>query len=256
MPGTVSTMSQHAARAIARLVPEALLGGMIRRVYPRLEPELAVLGSFVPRGGTAVDVGGWFGPWTARLLQHADRVVTIEADPGLAGLLARTFPAARVIQAAASDGTGTATLWSPPGGAIIGLSSLEHGSGVPRTVQKIKIDDLGLTDVRFMKLDIEGHEQAALLGAAETVRRDLPVLLLELETRHQPISPVVSLLTSWGYRGSVLVDGTWRLLDDFDLAEHQARQAGQLNRSFPARVLRPGTRYINSVLFRNSSGPA
>ncbi|WP_460370365.1 hypothetical protein, partial [Actinocorallia lasiicapitis] len=61
-------MSQRAARVIASLTPKPLLGAVIRAVYPRIEPELARLAEFVPAGGTAVDVGGWFGPWTGRLL--------------------------------------------------------------------------------------------------------------------------------------------------------------------------------------------
>lgn len=252
-------MSQRLSRAVADLLPKPLLGALVRGVYPRLEPELARLAEFVPRGGTAVDVGGWFGPWTARLSRRADRVVAVEADPGLARLLERTFPDARVVAAAASDREGTTTLWSPAAGAIVGISSVEeagrgHPGAVPASVPRVRIDGLGLADVRFMKLDIEGHEQAALLGAERTVRRDLPVLLLELETRHRPFEPVLSLLSGWGYRGEVLVGGGWVPLEDFDLASHQRSHAAQLARSFPSRVLFPGTRYVNSVLFRHPSG--
>lgn len=252
-------MSQRLSRAVADLLPRSLVGALVRSVYPRLEPELARLAEFVPRGGTAVDVGGWFGPWTARLLRHADRVVVVEADPGLARLLERTFPAARVVAAAASDEAGRTTLWSPAAGAIVGVSSVEeagrgHPGAVAASVPRVRIDDLGLTDVRFVKLDIEGHEAAALRGAVRTIRRDLPVLLLELEERHGTVGPVLSLLAEWGYRGEVLTDGGWLPLEDFDLASHQRAHAAQLARSFPSRVLFPGTRYVNSVLFRHPSG--
>ncbi|GAA3232317.1 FkbM family methyltransferase [Actinocorallia longicatena] len=243
-------MSQRAARAIAALTPEPLLGAVIRRAYPRIEPELADLGRLVPPGGTALDVGGWFGPWTQRLLRHADRVVTIEADPGLAALLQRTFGDARVISAAASDHTAGATLWRPPGGALAGISSVEHrpeGEAAATPVPTVRIDDLGLDDLRFVKMDIEGHELAALRGAELTIRRDLPVLLLELEARHGTVGPVLDLLDGWGYEGSV----AGKPLAEFDLAAHQAARAYQLGRSFPARVLRPGDRYVNSVVFRH-----
>ncbi|WP_106397659.1 FkbM family methyltransferase [Actinocorallia populi] len=252
-------MNQRLSRAVADLLPAPLVGAVVRGVYPRVEPELARLAEFVPRGGTALDVGGWFGPWTARLLRRADRVVTIEADPDLARLLARTFPQARVVAAAASDRDGPTTLWSPAAGAIVGVSSVEEaGKGqpgaVPATVPRTRIDDLAVADVRFIKIDIEGHEGAALRGAERTIRRDLPVLLLELEARHQPLEPVLSLLEGWGYRGEILVDGHWRPLEGFDLASHQRSHAAQLARSFPSRVLFPGTRYVNSVLFRHPSG--
>ncbi|GAA0957556.1 FkbM family methyltransferase [Actinocorallia libanotica] len=251
-------MSQHLSRALAGLLPRPLVGALIRGVYPRIEPELGRLADFVPRGGTALDVGGWFGPWTSRLLRRADRVVTIEADPEMARLLERTFPAVRVVAAAASDHAGETTLWSPAAGAIVGVSSVEetgrgHQNTVPTPVPRVRIDDLAVSDVRFVKLDIEGHELAALRGAERTVRRDLPVLLLELEARHQPLEPVLSLLAEWGYRGEILTEGSWRPLEGFDLASHQRSHAAQLARPFPSRVLFPGTRYVNSVLFRHTS---
>ncbi|MCD0451252.1 FkbM family methyltransferase [Actinocorallia sp. API 0066] len=246
-------MSQRLSRAVARVLPKRLVGAAVRAVYPRAEPELRHLDEFVPVGGTAVDVGAWFGPWTARLLRRADRVVAVEADPELAALLGRTFPAVRVVAAAASDRDGMATLWSPPAGAIVGLSTLEREAGGGAKVPTVALDGLGLADVRFLKFDIEGHELAALRGAEGLVRGDLPVLLLELEARHGTLDPVVDLLDSWGYAGFVRSGGRWQSLSGFDLASHQAAHAAHLTRSFPSRVLFPGTGYLNSVLFRHHS---
>jgi len=225
----------------------------MRAVYPRLEPELGRLAEFVPAGGTAVDVGGWFGPWTARLLRRADRVVAIEADPELAALLRRTFPSAQVVQAACSAAAGETELWIPPN-RLAGLSSVEQRIGRPVTVPKITLDAIDLADVRFLKLDIEGHELAALQGGEDTIRRDRPVVLLELEERHQPIAPVVELLGSWGYAGSVLQGGGWVRLADFPLAERQRATLPALDRALLRRVVRPEPRYPNSVLFRPVRG--
>ncbi|MFD0856450.1 rRNA adenine N-6-methyltransferase family protein, partial [Actinomadura adrarensis] len=84
-------------RRLERVLPLWLIGRLVRSVYPRLEPELSRLSEYVPAGGTAVDIGGWFGPWTRRLAKRADRVVTIEADPRLAALLRRTFSRVDVV---------------------------------------------------------------------------------------------------------------------------------------------------------------
>ncbi|MEO5877903.1 MAG: FkbM family methyltransferase [Streptosporangiaceae bacterium] len=244
-------MSPRAAQLIASLTPKPLVGALVRHVYPRIEPELGLLASYVPQGGTAVDVGGWFGPWTQRLLGRSARVVTIEADSELARLLGRTFPTATVVHAAASDRDGETTLWSPPGGAIIGVSSVARSAGTGAQVPEIMIDSLNLDDVRFVKMDIEGHELAALRGAEKTIRRDLPVVLLELEVRHQPLEPVLDLMNSWGYQARVAPQNRWIPLTGFDLAAHQRTNSAHLNRSFPSRVLRPGPRYVNCVLFVN-----
>ncbi|MFF0722332.1 FkbM family methyltransferase [Micromonospora sp. NPDC003816] len=244
-------LSPAATSGVAAILPQRLLAGAIRRVYPRVEPELARLVDFVPAGGTAVDVGAWYGPWTARLVRRADRVVAVEPTSALAGQLRVAFPAVEVVEAAVSDHEGTATLYLPEGGAIVGTSSLEDETqGQPVSVRRITLDSLGLTDVRFVKLDIEGHELPALRGAAETVRRDRPVLLIEVEERIQPMEPLIDLLTSWGYRGYVLPDRQWIPLADFDLGGHQRESIARVGQSFARRVVWPRPRYVNSVLFR------
>jgi FkbM family methyltransferase len=223
----------------------------MRAIYPRIEPELAGIASWAPHGGTALDVGAWYGPWSARLLALADQVVAFEPNPSLVPLLRAGLPGARIIDAAASDDEGTVQLWLPGGGrGGEGLASLEHETERSVTVRRLRIDDLGLTDVRFVKMDIEGHEAAALRGAEKTIRRDWPVLLLELETRHQRIGDVTGMLAEWGYQGSVLAGSDWVPLDSFDLAGHQRANARVAERGLIGRLARPGERYINSVLFK------
>ncbi|MBA9005261.1 FkbM family methyltransferase [Thermomonospora cellulosilytica] len=236
-------------RGLSAVVPARLIGSFVRAVYPRLEPELARLEDFVPAGGTAVDVGGWFGPWARRLVGRADRVVTVEADPKLAGVLRRAFPQAEVVHAAASDECGQIDLWIPESGALAGISSVGGGVGRPVTVAQVTLDSLQLKDVRFIKLDIEGHELNALRGAQETIRRDLPNLLIELEERHRQMPEVLGLLRGWGYTGHVLLESGWIPLAEFDLVAHQRQTLHELDRGFVGRLLRPGRRYVNSVLF-------
>jgi len=233
------------------MIPERFLAGAIRAVYPRVEPELAALGDYVPTGGTAVDIGAWLGPWTSRLLRHADHVVAVEPTPALARRLRETFPTVQVVEAAISDHVGTATLHLPAAGAIVGTSSLEDpDQGDPVEVERTTLDELELTDVRFVKLDIEGHELPALRGAERTVRRDRPLLLIEVEERIQPAAPLVDLLAEWGYRGYVLPEREWIPLADFDLATHQRQAIARVEQSFVRRVLWSKPRYVNSVLFR------
>lgn len=236
--------------AAAQAVPGRAFAAAMRAVYPRVEPELACLASWAPRGGTAVDVGAWYGPWTARLSALADRVVSIEPNPALAALVRAAFPAARVVEAAASDHDGTAQLWLPPGGrGAEGTASLERTGGRSITVRRLTIDGLGLTGVRFIKMDIEGHEAAALRGAEQTIKRDSPVLVLELEARHQPIDQVIGTLAGWGYQGTVLAGRSWVPLADFGLAAHQRAASHVAARGMLGRLARPGERYINLVRF-------
>jgi FkbM family methyltransferase len=247
MAGTLSTelSSRFAAALPARAVAAA-----VRTAYPRVEPELARLASYAPRGGTAVDVGAWYGPWTRGLRRIADRVVAVEPTPELARCVAAAFPDVRVIEAVASDHTGTAELFLPSGGPGVGTSSLEYGTGASLTVTRVMLDELALTDVRFVKLDVEGHELPALRGAERTVRRDRPLLMVELEERIQPVEPVLDLLAGWGYRAYVMPDDEWLPLAGFDLIAHQRDALARVDQSFARRVIRPKPRYVNMVLFR------
>ncbi|MGW0709886.1 FkbM family methyltransferase [Streptomyces sp. NPDC002643] len=240
---------------LAPLLPERLVASVARAVYPRFEPELARLDELCPADcGTAVDVGGWYGPWTRRLSGRARRVVTVEPVPRLARLLASATPHnVRVVQAAASDRPGTARLWLPTGDdGGRGVSSLVRRDIHARAldVRCVTLDGLGLADVGFVKIDVDGNELAVLQGASGLLVRDRPALFIELESRIQPIAPVVDLLAGLGYAGWVRPAGAWLPLDPAALEAHQARTAYVVSRGLLRRVLPfAGPRYVNSVLF-------
>lgn len=244
------------AARLAPHLPTRLIAAAAGLVYPRFEPELARLDDLCPPGcGTAVDVGGWYGPWTRRLAGRAHQVVTVEPVPHLARLLTSASPAnVRVIQAAASDHPGTARLWLPPDDeGERGVSSLVRRDIHARAldVPCVTLDGLGLRDVGFIKIDVDGAELPVLRGAHGLLTHDRPALFIELESRIQPITPVVDLLAGLGYAGWVLPGHTWLPLDPAALEAHQARASYVVSQGLLRRVLPflRGPRYVNSVLF-------
>jgi FkbM family methyltransferase len=66
---------------------------------------------------------------------------------------------------------------------------------VAYTCDIVALDNLDLEPVAFIKLDVQGSEAAALRGAAKTLARDLPALMVE-----RPGDEVVEFLTPFGYR--------------------------------------------------------
>src|SRR5215831_3358021 len=101
MPTDLSRRGKAIHARIISVVPPRSIAAIMCRLYPRVEPELARLGQYIPRGGAALDVGAWYGPWTRRMAGNADEVVAIEAHPQLAELLRRTAPGVDVRHAAA-----------------------------------------------------------------------------------------------------------------------------------------------------------
>ncbi|MDN0194409.1 FkbM family methyltransferase [Streptomyces sp. S.PNR 29] len=243
------------AARLAPFLPARLVAATARAVYPRFEPELARLADLCPPGcGTAVDVGGWYGPWTHRLAGLARQVVTVEPVPHLARLLADGCPGnVRVVRAAASDRPGIARLWLPPDDSgARGVSSLVRRDIHARAldVPCVTLDELGLKDVGFVKIDVDGNEAAVLRGATGLLARDRPALFVELECRIQPIAPVVTYLSLLGYDGWVLPGDTWVPLASFPLETHQADACHVVSQGLLRRVLPfRGPRYVNSVLF-------
>lgn len=256
-------MTTLAAR-IAPWLPARLTAATARALYPRFEPELTRLADMLPAAGacgTAVDVGGWYGPWTHRLAGPARRVITLEPVPHLARVLAASAPTnVRVVRAAASDRPGTAPLWQPPHDerGERGVSSLVRRDDLHaptgREVTCVTLDELALRDVDFIKIDVDGAELRVLRGARALLAHDRPALFIELETRIQPITPVVAHLRAQGYEGWVLpdTDTDWLPLPSYDLAAHQRGTSHIASQGLLRRALTPAgrrPRYVNSVLF-------
>ncbi|MGW8376297.1 FkbM family methyltransferase [Streptomyces sp. ODS28] len=244
------------AARLAPHLPARLVCAATDVLYPLFEPELRRLADFCPRGGTAVDIGGWYGPWTRRLARRADRVLTVEPVPHLARRLrAATPPNVEVLQAAAAGHSGTATLWLPSDGrGDRGVSSLVRRDIHTRalSVPCFPLDELALQDVTLIKIDVDGGELGVLHGAEKTLRAFSPALFIELELRIQPPAPVLGFLHGLGYRGWVLPGDTWVPLDAFDLRSHQRERAHVADHGLLRRTVAPHRRYVNSVLFAPS----
>ncbi len=108
-----------------------------------------------------------------------------------------------------------------------------------------RLDDLGLEPIGFMKIDVEGHEQAVLRGAAAVLERDRPNLLIEVENRHRQdaVNTVIHYLSDLGYQAYFLLGRHLKPISAFDPTTHQDPE------SIDFCDVRPGHVYVNNFVF-------
>ena len=72
-----------------------------------------------------------------------------------------------------------------------------------------KLDEENLPPVGFIKIDVEGHEFSVLQGAIQTLQKDRPNLLIEIEEQHagSQFQDTFTLLHSLEYQPSYLQNG-------------------------------------------------
>lgn len=218
------------------------------------EPELRLLSRLVDRRRLAIDIGGNTGVYTYHLSRFARDVLTFEPNPEYAALLRAAGLRTRVEAVALSSEPGEGFLRFPS------FEGMEHGGmaslaskAVPDRVLSREIavplrrlDEYLLDDVGFIKIDVEGHEEAVLAGAEETIDRCRPAMLVEIEERSNPggLARIAQRLVRWGYDCSFLHAGRRLPLAEFDPSKHQAWLDEVRKRSRLSRV-----KYINNFIF-------
>lgn len=153
------------------------------------EKELFLL-EFLVKGGTAIDVGANKGLYAYGLAKVADRVLCFEANPSLAHKLKQAVPTnCEIISKAVSATSGQCFLNIPAtdkGTPSVNTATLETVEGsIASTVEvtMVSLDDVytdyGLSDVSFMKVDVEGHEEGVINGAKTLIEKERPTVMLE-----------------------------------------------------------------------------
>jgi FkbM family methyltransferase len=254
--------------AVRNLMPARALHAyrMLRHtMLAPFERELVVMPRYLSKDAVAIDAGANVGLYTAVMARHAARVMAFEPHPDCAAhLRALALAHCDVIEAALSDADGQAELRVPRDGgseapalATLAEANVLHGvqPGAPlRTVQvtTLRLDTalahrLGAGEtLGFIKIDVEGHEHAVLRGAAMTIARHRPVLLVEIEARHgSDIEGIFAMLAGLGYEARALVDG--RTLQAVDPPMLRSLQSPDRLERKLARPRDPA--YVHNVFF-------
>lgn len=186
-----------------------------QRLVGGLEPEMALLERLVPNRGIALDIGANHGIY-AYALSRLSRVVHCFEPLTECCRYIQDYHAANITvhNTALADRAGELQLHVPliGGRAVYTRASLDRPKGPyeSRRVQVRTLDSHELTDVGFIKIDVEGLEAAVLLGAQHTLEAYHPTMLVEIDrARHTQDSflGVHALLRKWGYTAHVCEAG-------------------------------------------------
>jgi FkbM family methyltransferase len=215
--------------------------------WVKVEPELPLLPALCRKDAVALDIGANEGFFAHHLLPLAKSVVAFEPLPQmLARLKERYADKLEIHGVIISDQEGQGELKYPAGGymsatvAESNSAALESGRVIETVVAPMKtLDSFKLTNVGFVKIDVEGHEEAVLHGGRETLKREKPNLMIEIEERHAPgsLDRVAAFLGGLGYVGFYLDGKQITPIAQFDHHRDQVRQTGKVGK------------YINNFLF-------
>jgi FkbM family methyltransferase len=180
----------------------------------------------------SIDVGANLGAYVHFMRRSSRLVYAFEPVPWLAQELARKFPSRVIVRnLALSDENGVATLQVPlvNGQPEAGLASLalpaRLGSGeiMQLRVPTYRLDDAYDGRVGFLKIDVEGCEQAVLDGAGCTIERCRPNILVEIEERFAQscVDRTARFFTELGYQGYFVSNGALKGIEAFDLSSMQ-----------------------------------
>jgi FkbM family methyltransferase len=182
---------RDAKRGLRSVSPRWLLNLREVQFYAKHgEVELHLLDILCDPRLDAIDVGANDGVFIHFLRGQARTVHAYEPLPALVDNLRRKFPGGNVVihSMALSREVGTIDVYMPveDGVPVTGCATVssEALASYPAhrslSVPMCRLDSAYEDDVGFIKIDVEGHQQAVLDGAVDTFRRCRPVAMVEV----------------------------------------------------------------------------
>ena len=131
------------------------------------------------RKDTAIDIGGHCGFWSFYLGGNFKKVYAFEPVEIFRECFKKNIPHGNVelLPVALGNENGFVSM-----NVELENTGATHVSSNTNDLNKVelkKLDDYELTDVDFIKIDVEGYENQVVLGAKETLLRNKPIIIVE-----------------------------------------------------------------------------
>ena len=132
-----------------------------------------------------------------------------------------------------SDASSILTLAIPGGADTSPGASFEHAVKTREVCQTVEVQTVTLDEffkdevsrIGAIKIDVEGHELAVLMGAKKLIAQHQPVIVCESERRHMTgknVSHVFETMVELNYNGYFRYQGKNLSVTEFNSAIHQS----------------------------------
>jgi FkbM family methyltransferase len=152
------------------------------------EQELCRFMSEKINGGIFLDIGANVGAYTLSLCRKASRIYAFEASKNTCEILQSSLDLnsidnVTVVNRAAYNESGRIMRLNLSPETLGSNSVFQNGGDQWEEVETITIDQYvlenGIENITAMKVDVEGADFLAMMGASETIKKNRPVLLCE-----------------------------------------------------------------------------
>jgi FkbM family methyltransferase len=241
-----------------------LEGALRRHVLSRLvfpEAEMALIARSARPFDISVDVGAALGHYTWVLSRQSRRVFAFEPGPVHGSFLEKNVYASNItlVRAAVGAASGREVLNIPGEGEVANhTATISKRNPLVSTadVKTVEVDVLRVDDyfaeiagiIDFIKIDVEGYENEVLGGAKNVLARHHPVILCEIELRHNSRADEFFLeMEDIGYAALYWHDGQFVRYSRGMLPQLQRDE--DLQRRLSGRSGVAPNQYINNFLF-------
>lgn len=135
---------------------------------------------YVKQWRGCIDAGANVGMWTRFMMRDFDQVHCFEPNPVFVDCWKRNIPLgknATLHEVGLGETENTAKYGRPLGQKLV---------KEPGDVKIKTLDSFELTDIDFIKIDVDGYEDLLLLGAKETLANNNPVINIEMKKHKRP----------------------------------------------------------------------
>ena len=177
-----------------------------RSIAKPLEPELLLLDQLCDSTKSSIDIGVFRGVYSYKISEYSDKVYGFEANPIMFKYLIKNLTKLRdnivLYNVALSNSEGYAKLKIPIRNKSFfksnfedyyegGLATIENENKLNNKsfdtfdTKKLRLDSFDFKEkIGFIKIDVEGHEFNVLEGSKKLLKKDKPVLLIEINKNH------------------------------------------------------------------------